>query len=113
ALDARSLGFLDASDPIVMNRDRVIDGAQAEAIEMAEQGYAPPAREKNCYAAGRDVAAALKAAIYIMREGAYISDQAASGSSRIASILCGGELSSGQWVDEQFFLAREREGAGA
>jgi 3-hydroxyacyl-CoA dehydrogenase len=30
-------------------------------------------------------------------------------SSRLASILCGGDLSAGQWVDEQFLLDRERE----
>lgn len=28
---------------------------------------------------------------------------------RLATILCGGDLTSGQWADEQFFLDRERE----
>jgi 3-hydroxyacyl-CoA dehydrogenase len=38
-----------------------------------------------------------------------MSDYDALISSRLASILCGGDLSSGQWVEEQFFLDRERE----
>jgi len=38
-----------------------------------------------------------------------MSDHDAFISSRLASILCGGDLSSGQWVDEQFLLDRERE----
>jgi 3-hydroxyacyl-CoA dehydrogenase len=29
-------------------------------------------------------------------------------SGKLAHILCGGELSSGQWVDEQYFLDLER-----
>ncbi len=30
-------------------------------------------------------------------------------SSRLAYVLCGGKLSSPQWVDEQYFLDLERE----
>ncbi len=109
AAEAQALGFLDAADRIVMNRDHLIPEAKAEVLEMAAQGYAAPIREKSCYAAGRDVLAALKAGIYVLQQGAYISEYDALLSSRLASILCGGDLSSGQFVDEQFFLDRERE----
>ena len=109
AAEARELGFLTDSDRIVMNRDRLIAEAKEEVVEMAAHGYSAPAREKNCYAAGRDVLAALKAGIYVMQQGAYMSEYDAVISSRLASILCGGDLSAGQWVDEQFLLDRERE----
>ncbi|MGZ4779696.1 MAG: enoyl-CoA hydratase/isomerase family protein, partial [Thermoanaerobaculia bacterium] len=109
AADARSLGFLDAADRIVMNRDHLIFEAKEEVLELAAHGYTPPVREKSCYAAGRDVRAALKAGIYQLQQGAYMSEYDALISSKLASILCGGDLSSGQWVDEQFFLDRERE----
>ncbi|MDQ6799622.1 MAG: 3-hydroxyacyl-CoA dehydrogenase/enoyl-CoA hydratase family protein [Acidobacteriota bacterium] len=109
AAEARELGFLADADRIVMNRDRLIAEAKEEVVEMATHGYSAPAREKNCYAAGRDVLAALKAGIYVMQQGAYMSEYDAVISSRLASILCGGDLSSGQWVDEQFLLDRERE----
>jgi 3-hydroxyacyl-CoA dehydrogenase len=109
AEEARSLGFLTAADRVVMNRDHLLAEAKREVIEMAAAGYAPPPREKSCYAAGRDVFAALHAGIFVMHQGAYISDYDASLSARLAAILCGRELSSGQWVDEQFFLDRERE----
>jgi 3-hydroxyacyl-CoA dehydrogenase len=109
AEEARSMGFLTASDRVVMNRDHLIAEAKREVIEMAAAGYAPPPRERSCYAAGRDVYAALRAGIFQMHQGAYISDYDASLSARLAAILCGRELSSGQWVDEQFFLDRERE----
>ena len=109
AAEARDLGFLTDADRIVMNRDHLIAEAKEEVLELAVHGYSPPAREKNCYAAGRDVLAALKAGIYILQQGAYMSEYDALLSSRLASILCGGDLSSGQWVDEQFLLDRERE----
>ena len=30
-------------------------------------------------------------------------------SGKVAYVLCGGDLSAGQWVDEQYFLDLERE----
>ena len=109
AAEAKSLGFLDAADRIVMSRDHLIFEAKEEVLELVAHGYAPPVREKSCYAAGRDVRAALKAGIYVLQQGAYMSEYDALISSRLASILCGGDLSTGQWVDEQFLLDRERE----
>jgi 3-hydroxyacyl-CoA dehydrogenase len=109
AAEARTLGFLDSVDRIVMNRDHLLAEAKEEVLALAAHGYSAPVREKSCYAAGRDVLAALKAGVYILQQGGYISEYDALLSSRLASILCGGDLSSGQWVDEQFFLERERE----
>jgi 3-hydroxyacyl-CoA dehydrogenase len=109
AAEARELGFLTEADRIVMNRDHLTAEAKEEVLEMVAHGYSAPVREKNCYAAGRDVLAALKAGIYGMQQGAYMSEYDALISGRLASILCGGDLSTGQWVDEQFLLDRERE----
>ena len=109
AEEARSLGFLSAADRVVMNRAHLLAEAKREVLEMAEEGYVPPAREKSCYAAGRDVFAALRAGIFVMQQGAYMSEYDAFITARLASILTGRELSAGQWVDEQYFLDRERE----
>ncbi|HEX9162862.1 MAG TPA: enoyl-CoA hydratase-related protein, partial [Thermoanaerobaculia bacterium] len=107
--DARAIGFLGPADRVVMNRDHLIAEAKQEVLELAADGYAAPVREKSCYASGRDVGAALRAGIYILQQGGYISDYDAFLTSRLASILTGGDLSVGQWVEEQFFLDRERE----
>ena len=109
AEEARSFGFLGEGDRVVMNRDHLLDEAKREVLSMAADGYAPPPREKSCYAAGRDVYAALHAGIFVMQQGAYMSEYDAVISTRLASILCGRELSAAQWVDEQYFLDRERE----
>jgi 3-hydroxyacyl-CoA dehydrogenase len=109
AEEARSFGFLGPADRVVMNRDHLIAEAKDEVLEMAAAGYVAPVREKNCYAAGRDVRAALGAGIFQLQQGAYISEYDAHLSSRLASILCGGDLSSGEWVGEQYFLDLERQ----
>ena len=109
AAEARSLGFLSEADEIVMNRDYLIAVAKKLVLEMAEAGYAAPARTKNCYAAGRDALAALRAGLYVMQQGGYMSEYDLHVSGRVAYILCGGNLSSAQWVDEQYFLDLERE----
>ena len=109
AKEARTFGFLTSADRVVMNRDHLIAESKEEVLELAAHGYAPPPREKSCYAAGRDVRAGLRAGIYVMQQGGYITEYDAFISSQLASILCGGDLSSGQWVDEQFLLDCERK----
>ncbi|HEX6100143.1 MAG TPA: 3-hydroxyacyl-CoA dehydrogenase/enoyl-CoA hydratase family protein [Thermoanaerobaculia bacterium] len=108
AEEARTFGFLSEGDRVVMNRDHLLHEAKAEVLAMDAAGYAPPARERNCYAAGRDVRAGLKAAIYVMQQGGFMSEYDAFISNRLANVLCGGELSSAQWLDEQYFLDLER-----
>jgi 3-hydroxyacyl-CoA dehydrogenase len=109
AAEARSFGFLSNTDQIVMNRDHQIAEAKRLVLELAAFGYTRPARGKTCYAAGRDARAALRAGLYVMQQGGYMSEYDLHVSNKVAYILCGGELSAGQWVDEQHFLDLERE----
>jgi 3-hydroxyacyl-CoA dehydrogenase len=103
AEDARAIGFLGPADRVVMNRDDLLAEAKHEVRDMVADGYAPPPREKSYYAAGRDVYAALRAGIYQLQQGAYISEADAARTAHIAKIVAAGELSSPQWVDEEFF----------
>ncbi|HEV7240757.1 MAG TPA: 3-hydroxyacyl-CoA dehydrogenase/enoyl-CoA hydratase family protein [Thermoanaerobaculia bacterium] len=108
AEEARSFGFLSESDRVVMNRDHLLHEAKAEVLAMSAAGYTPPVREPSCYAAGRNVFAGLKAGIYVLQQGGYMSEYDAFISGRLAHVLCGGALTSGQWVDEQYLLDLER-----
>jgi len=107
--EARSLGFLGEADRVVMNRDHLLHEAKQEVLEMDAAGYAPPVMNDDCYAAGRDVLAGLKAAIYVMQQGGYMSEYDRYISNRLAYVLCGGDYSSPQWVSEQALLDIERE----
>ena len=109
AAEARSFGFLTSADQIVMNRDHQIAEAKGLVLELAAAGYTAPVRGKTCYAAGRDALAALRAGLYVMQQGGYLSEYDLHVTGKVAYILCGGDLSSGQWVDEQHFLDLERE----
>ena len=105
--EARLLGFLTAADRIVMNRHHVLRVAKEEALALEAAGTAPRPRVRNCYAAGRDARAALKSGIHQLKEGGYINEEGAEISGRVAHVLCGGEISSPQWVDEEYFLKLE------
>jgi 3-hydroxyacyl-CoA dehydrogenase len=109
AMEARQLGFLTEADWIVMNRDFQIGEAKRVVLELSESGYVAPARDKTVYAAGRDALAALRAGLYVMQQGGYMSEYDLHVSESVAYVVAGGDLSTGQWVDEQYFLNLERE----
>ncbi len=108
AAEAREWGFLAPADRIVMNQDYLLARAKREVIALDEAGYRPPSRGKNVFAAGRDALAALKIHTYMFREAGYASDYDVALANRIAYVLCGGDLSEPQWVDEQYVLNLER-----
>ncbi|HYK04988.1 MAG TPA: 3-hydroxyacyl-CoA dehydrogenase NAD-binding domain-containing protein [Thermoanaerobaculia bacterium] len=109
AEEARSFGFLTDADRVVMNRDHLLFEAKQEVLELAVAGYAPPVQGDHCYAAGRGVLAGLKAGIYVLQQGGYMTDYDAVISAKLAHVLCGGDLSAPQWVSEQYLLDLERE----
>lgn len=79
------------------------------ALDLADTGYQPPLPSKNCYAAGQGALAALMIGIYQYRSGGFISVHDATVLREIATVICGGNLSAPQWVDEDYFLRLERE----
>jgi len=110
AHEARGLGFLRDSDNITMNRERVLSDAKARAVEMVRRGYEPPQPRTDIPAPGENILAALKLGIHIMRQGEYITEYEVKLGSKIAEVLCGGNVTSGSLVSEQYMLDLEREG---
>ena len=108
AAEARKLGFLGDGDLVTMNRDRVLSDAKARALELA-RGYKPPAMRTDVLAPGESVLATLKLGVHLMRQGEYISDHEVKIGNKIAEVLCGGAVSPGTPVSEQYLLDLERE----
>jgi 3-hydroxyacyl-CoA dehydrogenase len=106
---SRALGFLRASDRVVMNRFELLHGAKAELVALHEAGYRPPLRARQIPAAGRTVIATLKMAMTNMLAGRYISEHDYLIGSKLAYVMCGGDVEPGSLVDEQWFLDLERE----
>ncbi|MBI5303340.1 MAG: 3-hydroxyacyl-CoA dehydrogenase/enoyl-CoA hydratase family protein [Chloroflexi bacterium] len=109
AEEARQMGFLGATDRIVMSRDQQIAEAKRMVLELVAHGYRPPMRGKIIYAAGERMLAALRIGIYSMVKGKYISEHDAKIGEKLAYVLCGGSLTAPTWVDEQYILDLERE----
>jgi 3-hydroxyacyl-CoA dehydrogenase len=109
AHEARGLDFLSSSDRITMNRERVLSDAKARALEMVRAGYEPPVMRTNIPAPGENILAALKMGVYLMRQGEFISDHELKLGTKIAEVLCGGNVTPGTPVSEQYVLDLERE----
>jgi len=109
AHEARGLGFLHESDNITMNRERVLADGKARALELVRAGYEPPQPRTDIPAPGENVLAALRLGVHIMRQGEYISDHEVKIATRVAEVLCGGNVTPGTPVSEQYILDLERE----
>jgi len=109
AHEARGLGFLSNSDRVTMNRERVLSDAKARALELVKAGYEPPVMRTDIPAPGEGILAALKMGVYLMRKGDYISDHEQKLGTKIAEVLCGGNVTPGTPMSEQYLLDLERE----
>ena len=109
AYEARDLRILRATDGITMNRDRVLHDARAQALALAESGYQLPLPRTDVPAPGNSVLAALRLGIHMLREGEYASDHDVTVATHLAEVLCGGAVTPGTLVSEQYLLDLERE----
>jgi 3-hydroxyacyl-CoA dehydrogenase len=110
AHQALGYGFLSHSDRITMNRERVVSDAKARALELARAGYEPPLPRSDIPAPGENLLAALKMGVHLMRQGDFITDYEVQLGGKIAEVLCGGTITPGTPVSEQYILDLEREG---
>jgi 3-hydroxyacyl-CoA dehydrogenase len=108
ALEGRELGFLTDDDRIVMHPDHLLHAAKHEVLALAG-GYRPPPRERSIYAAGLPTLAALEMGVRTMAWSGFASEHDVLIGTKLARVLCGGELSAPQWVDEERILALERD----
>lgn len=106
--EARSLGYLRASDLISMNRDRQVADAKQTALAMVRAGYHPPP-PAQIKILGEEFLAAAKLAIHMMIRGEYASEHDGVVARKLAWILAGGNVTAPQTVSEQYVLDLERE----
>jgi len=109
AHEARGLGFLSDSDHVTMNRERVLADAKARALELVRAGYEAPVMRPDIPAPGENILATLKMGVYMMRQGDYITDHEVKIGNKVAEVLCGGNVTPGTPVSEQYILDLERE----
>jgi 3-hydroxyacyl-CoA dehydrogenase len=109
AFEAMEMGFLEISDRIIMNRDSLLAQAKRLVVYMEEAGYIAPTQEKNIYVLGRKGKSILEYGTYLLKEAGQIQEHDVLISRKLAHVLCGGDVTSPQWVDEEYILDLERE----
>lgn len=109
AMEARNLKLARDTDRIVFNAHELLHVAKAEARALAEAGYRPPLPARRIRVAGDVGIATFKMLLVNMLEGRFISKHDYEIASRIATVMCGGEVDRGALVDEEWLLRLERE----
>jgi 3-hydroxyacyl-CoA dehydrogenase len=109
AADARRLDYLDGTDRVTMNRERLMADAKAYAIERLREGYTRPAPRAGVRVGGDSVLAALKLGVHLAWRAGRISDHDALVGRALALVLSGGALPNQTSVSEQYLLDLERE----
>jgi 3-hydroxyacyl-CoA dehydrogenase len=108
AMEAKELGLLRAGDRIAFNAYELLHIARAEARGLAEAGHRPPLPARRIRVAGDVGIATFRMLLVNMLEGRFISEYDDEIATRIATVLCGGEVDRGALVDEEWLLKLER-----
>ena len=108
AEEARSLGYLRPSDPVAMNRDRLVADAKETALGLVRAGYHPPA-PAQIRVLGEDFLSSAKLGIHMLVRGEFATEHDAVVARKLAYVMAGGEITAPQAVPEQYILDLERE----
>ena len=108
AEEARERGFLKPADVVIFHPAELLYVAKQEARAMAEAGLRPALPPAQIPVLGDTGIATLKMMLVNMKEGGFISGHDYEIASRIAEVICGGEVEPGSMVDEKWLLDLER-----
>jgi 3-hydroxyacyl-CoA dehydrogenase len=107
--DACEMGLLpQASTLITLSKDHQISQAKHEALNMIRRGYVPAQPRAAVAVAGDPGIQTFRLMLYNMVEGRMISPHDALIATKMATVLCGGEVDAGSVISEQDFLDLER-----
>ncbi len=110
AYEAFDLGYLrEGVDEVVVSREQQLTRAKEACINMVNEGYIAPKREKNITVLGQEGLGIVYVGANTMLEGKYMSEHDRIISEKLGFVLCGGDLSQNTVVSEQYLLDLERK----
>jgi 3-hydroxyacyl-CoA dehydrogenase len=110
AYEAYNLGYLKKDrDFICVNTPMNIGMAKDKVLELSKN-YIPKSFRNDIQVLGRAGISVLYSAVNEFRLGEYMSDYDVEIARKIASVICGGDLTGSQKVSEKYLLDIEREG---
>src|SRR5437879_7421803 len=105
ASEAAKLRYLRSSEAtIVLNRDWLIGEAKAKVLQMNAQGYRPRPQRTDIPAIGQSGLSMLKMILHQMRIAGQISEHDQKVGTKLAYVLCGGDLTSLHFASEQYIM---------
>ena len=108
AADAKQIGYLRDTDSISINRAHHLHDAKQMVLALAADGYQPP-QPRGVFVLGETGLTRLKSEIDLAQRAGQLSDHDVKILNQLAYILCGGEISTPQFVSEDHLLELERE----
>ncbi|MGH8108221.1 MAG: 3-hydroxyacyl-CoA dehydrogenase/enoyl-CoA hydratase family protein [Arenimonas sp.] len=109
ALEAKELKLARENDVVIFNAYELLHVAKQQVKALSESGYRPALPARQIPVAGDVGIATFKMMLVNMLEGRFISEHDMEVSTRIATVLCGGNVDRGSLVDEEWLLKLERE----
>ncbi len=107
--EAIKMGYLRPTDKMTVNRDYLLEDAKKTVLALNMEGYRPPRPKDEIRVPGRDAFAMFKLALWTMRQGGYITDHDVTVATKVAYVLCGGDVLPDTLVSEDYILDLERE----
>jgi 3-hydroxyacyl-CoA dehydrogenase len=109
AHEAVEMGLFPRTTSISLSREHTMDMAKRHVISMVRDGYIPRSPVTALKVVGDPGIQTFRMALYNMAEGLQISQYDAFIGTKVATVLCGGEVDGGSLVSEQYLLDLERK----
>jgi 3-hydroxyacyl-CoA dehydrogenase len=108
AAELRGLNYMRPGDSISMDLDRLIADAKQKVLALAVN-YRPGKPLENIPAPGRSIAASIKASLWNLQMGGFVTAYEQEIGGFIADVICGGDVPAGTPVSEDYLLQLERQ----
>lgn len=108
AADAVELGYLRPTDAVSSNRETHLEDAKQLVLSMHKAGYQPP-EPQQIFVLGEEGLARLNLQTHLRQQAGTIDTYTQHLANQLAYVLCGGKLSTPQFVSEQYLLDLEHE----
>ena len=103
------LGYLRRGDAVSLDLGNLLGDAKQKVLALA-RNYRPRHPAENLKAPGTGVAASIRAQLWNLRMGGFITEYEEQMAGIIAGVITGGEVPPGTPVSEAYLLELEREG---
>ncbi len=108
AAEAVELGYLRRTDAISSDQETHLEDAKQLVLSRHKAGYHPP-EPQQVFVLGEEGIARLNLQTHLLRQAGTIDDYSQYLADKLAYVICGGKLSTPQFVSEQYLLDLEHE----